>query len=562
VVRWPAVEPRSDPSPTLSPPPAQAWLTIGGLFVLALAVRAVAAATVGFPVPEDTAYYVGVARNLVAGRGLVIDSLWSFQTPPLSLPRQAFEIWLPVPTFLAAIPMAIAGTAASFRAAQVSSVVVSATAPVLAWRACADAAAERRLPPARGRLLAFGAGAVAAVIGPLVMYGALPDSTAPFAALSLAACLVMARISAVPRGLRDPRLVLLGALIGLAALTRSEAVWLALAWLLVAWLWTAGTRRLRAGLIAIPAVVAGLIYLPWAVRDWQAFGTPLPGQTIANALYVDHMDVYAYSDPPTLARYLGQGLPAILEAHAAGFAHDLVSVLVTQGFPIGVLGLLSLPLVWRSRALRPLLVFAVLTFTATSLFFPVSTQYGTFLHAAGAIYVLLIVACLFGLDAFIGRVGRIRHWTRPVAWLGPAFAVAVAIPLCALSVGGLARNASDTEARYAQLDAALARAGSPLETAGPVIANFPVWLSESTGVRAVALPDESPASVLELARRFGSRLIVLDLPDAGRHWPAVLSDGSPDAKCFLEVPLTDENGRTSLDGTPLAGFHVFRIVCP
>ena len=59
-----------------------------------------------FPKPEDTAYYVGVARNLVEGRGLVSDALWSYQTPPLVFPRPAFEVWLPLPTFLAAIPMA------------------------------------------------------------------------------------------------------------------------------------------------------------------------------------------------------------------------------------------------------------------------------------------------------------------------------------------------------------------------------------------------------------------------------------------------------------------------
>ena len=70
-----------------------------------------------FPKPEDTAYYVGVARNLLEGRGLVSDALWSYETPPLVFPRPAFEVWLPLPTFLAAIPMALAG--ATFAAAQV-----------------------------------------------------------------------------------------------------------------------------------------------------------------------------------------------------------------------------------------------------------------------------------------------------------------------------------------------------------------------------------------------------------------------------------------------------------
>ena len=48
---------------------------------------------------------------------------------------------------------------------------------------------------------------------------------------------------------------------------------------------------------------------------------------------------------------------------------------------------------------------AQLTFGATTLLFPVSTTWGTFLHAAGPLHVLLIVSCLVGLDLFIARVG-------------------------------------------------------------------------------------------------------------------------------------------------------------
>ena len=45
----------------------EAWLTAVGLFAVALLVRAVFAAQIVFPKPEDTAYYVGVARNLRRG---------------------------------------------------------------------------------------------------------------------------------------------------------------------------------------------------------------------------------------------------------------------------------------------------------------------------------------------------------------------------------------------------------------------------------------------------------------------------------------------------------------
>ncbi len=177
------------------------------VFVIALAVRIVFAGQVVFPKPEDAAYYVDVARNVVQGRGLVSDAIWSFQTPPLEFPRAAFEVWLPLPTLLAAIPMVVLG--ATFAAAQVASVVVGALVPVLAWRLAADVAGERHLPTGRARTLAIGTGLTTAVYLPLVLHSALPDSTMPFTVLVLTACLLMSRIARDPRGgrLLDPRLI-------------------------------------------------------------------------------------------------------------------------------------------------------------------------------------------------------------------------------------------------------------------------------------------------------------------------------------------------------------------
>ena len=118
----------------------EAALTALLIFVIALVVRAYFAAQIApfFAARSSspnrrTPRTTSASRsNLLEGRGLVSDALWSYQTPPLIFPRPAFEVWLPLPTFLAAIPMALFG--ATFAAAQVSSVLVGAIVPVLAWR--------------------------------------------------------------------------------------------------------------------------------------------------------------------------------------------------------------------------------------------------------------------------------------------------------------------------------------------------------------------------------------------------------------------------------------------
>jgi len=544
----------------------EALLSAGAIFAVALVARAVFAAQIIFPKPEDTAYYVAVARNLLEGRGLVSDALWSYQTPPLVFPRPAFEVWLPLPTFLAAIPMAVAG--ASFAAAQVSSVVMGAVVPVLAWRIAADVAEERGLPTVRARTLAIGVGLTSAVYLPLLLHSALPDSTMPFAVLALSACLLMTRIARDRAATRatDPRLIGLGVVIGLAALTRNEAIWLGATWALVAWFAPGPTGRARlrawARLVGVAGAVALVVFLPWAIRDWAVFGSPLPGQAAANAFSVTGFDIFAWNDPPTLARYLAVGPARLLEMRVDGLGHNLLSVLLLPGVPVSLLGLLALPWQGRDRATRPVLLLSLITFLVTSLVFPVATTWGTFLHAAGPVQVLLVLSALLALDAGIARLARRQGWTRPVAWLGPTLGIFGSLLFSVALLPSFGTGSRDTAELYAELSRRMAAAGAPLDaSSGPVITNFPIWLSEATGARALALPDESPADVLDLAHdpAFpGTRLLVVVGAEHGR-WPAVLDGPDPDAACFRELDLgPGPAGRAD----PLASVRAFEVVCP
>jgi hypothetical protein len=540
----------------------EAVLSALGIFVVAFVARVIVANQIVFPKPEDTAYYVGVARNLLEGRGLVSDALWSYGTPPLQFPRQAFEVWLPLPTFLAAIPMAFSGI--TFAAAQWSSVLVGAIVPVLAWRLAADVAAERGLPQGRARTLAIGTGLVTAVYLPLLLHSALPDSTMPFTALALAACLVMARIGADPRGARltDPRVIGLGLLIGLAGLTRNEAVFIGLAWVVVAWGIRELDRATRVRLIATVAVVAGLVFLPWAIRDWAAFGSPFPGQAATNALSVTGFDIFAWNDPPTLSRYLAVGPARLVEMRVEGLSHNLFNVLLLTGLPISIVGLIGLPWAIRGAVIRPVVVLTFSTFLVTSLVFPVATTWGTFLHAAGPWHVLLVLSALLGLDALIARVGVRLGWTRPVAWLGPLLGIFGSLLFSVVLLPTFGAGSRDTAARYEALAARMAEVGHPLDaSAGPVISNFPIWMAETQRIPSLALPDEPPRDVLDLANdpRFNAKLVVLIDADS-THWPLDIDAGADGADCFRELDLGIDPAAP--DDDPLAGVRAFEVVCP
>ncbi len=544
----------------------EAWLTALGVFAAALVVRAVAASGVPFPKPEDTAYYVGVARNLVEGRGLVSDALWSYGTPPLVFPRPAFEVWLPLPSVLAAIPMALfAGPApisleAAMRSSQVISTLLGALLAVLAWRLAADVAEGRGLPVGRARTLAIGTGLTAAVYLPLVLHSALPDSTMLFGVLALAACLLMTRVLRDPRGgrVRDPRLVGVGLLLGVAALTRNEALWLALAWAWLAWRLGGQPRAVRVRLVAVAAVVAVAVFGPWALRDWAVFGNPLPGQALSNALSVTGFDIFAWKDPPSLSRYLAVGPARLLEMRVQGLGHNLGNVLLVPGMPVSLVGLIALPWQARDRALRPLVLLSAVTFLVTSLLFPVATTWGTFLHAAAPVHVLLIVSALGALDAGIAALGRRLGWTRPVAWLGALLGVFGSALFSVALLPSFGSGARATETQYQALAEGMAAIGAPLDGSAPVIHDFPIWLAETQRVPALALPDEAPADVLDLASRFGARWLIVSSADRGL-WPAILDGPDPDARCFQEVRLPVPADRAKADA--IADTRVFRITC-
>ncbi len=540
----------------------EAILTALGIFAVALAVRFWFAAQIVYAKPEDTAYYVGVARNLLEGRGLISDALWSYQTPPLELGRDAFEVWMPLPTFLAAITMAVFGV--SFTGAQVSSVIVGAMLPVLAWRLAADVADDRRFDAWRARTIAIGTGLTTAVYLPVLLFSALPDSTMPFAVLVLGACLLMTRILREPAAPArvDGRAIALGVVLGLGALTRNETAILALIWAVLVWFRTGWTLAERLRLIGIVALAAFVVFLPWIVRNLVVLGHPLPSQAAANALYLTGFDVFAWNDPPTLARYLAQGPLHLLELRVEGTAHNLFNVLLYLGLPISLIGLATLPWQGRDAATRPLVLISVVLFVFISLVFPAATQWGTFLHAAGPAHVLLVLSALLALDAAIARLGQRLGWTNPVAWLGPALGVFASLLFSAVLLAGFGASSRETATYYQELGRRMAAIGRPLDaSAGPVISNFPIWVAEEFRIPALALPNEPPLDVLDLAASFeGTRLLILSDP-GHPHWPADLDAGAPGSECFQELDLGVAPDAT-LATDPLAKTRVFVIACP
>lgn len=505
-----------------------------GLFAVGLVTRILTGWLIHFPASEGSAYYVAVARNLVGGRGFEIDAIWSYATPPLTLPRPAFELWQPLASVLAAAPMTVLGP--TFDAAQLGFALLGAFLGPLAWLVARDAARRLSLDPRRTASVALGAGVLSAVSGPLLLSSVIPDSTLPFTIAAVGACLLM------PRAMTgDPRaLAGLGTLLGVAYLVRMEAVYLGATFFLLA-LAGGGARR-AIGLAAAVATVGGLVAAPWWLRNLSVFGTPMPGQLADNAFLTANEQIFAYAERPSLEAFLAQGVDGLASNVGVAAWHNLVDVLIVPGGIAAALGLLAVAIAlgrrrgrtWLKSPLGALMVAGSLTFAATTVLFPVATLWGTFEHASGPLVVGLIVAALVAADAVVARIRAWRDWPRSNAWLAPAALVALTLPVAASLVIGASASALSSQALMAEmatrLPPVLASAG--VSAGSPLISDRPIWLSDALDWPVIALPAEEPAQLLDLAADFGAQAVVV-IERRGEFPAALRAPGVSD--CFGEV---------------------------
>jgi hypothetical protein len=501
------------------------------LYVFAAGVYGWAAAQVTFAANEGSAYYVAVARNLVNGRGLVTDALWSYATPPLVVPRPAFELWQPLASFVAAAPMTVLGP--TLGAAQLGMALVGGLLAPLAWLVARDAATAIGADTRRTAILAAGSGAVVALAGPLVLAVSLPDSTIPFAVAGVVCAWLVARSFAATPGERAGRWFVLGLALGVCWLARHEALWLAATAVALG----VAMRTLNARALGA-AVLGGMVVSgPWMLRNLMAFGTPLPGQALHNALLTSNEQVFAYAEQPSLGSFLAQGPDVLIGNVLAGAWHNAINVLLVPAAPLFLAGALGgAVLLWRQPSLRRstlgvLLLTGLAIYGVTSTLFPVASLWGTFEHAAGPLVVGLAVAAVVGLDRAVQAVGRRRRWQHSNAWLAPLALAALSLPLTLLLLAGLSAEARAQADRYDRLATALRSMPALIEDGVPIVTDHPVWLSDAIGRPAIALPAEPPASVGELAALMGARLLVV-IDERGPYPAAIRSPAG--AACFAE----------------------------
>lgn len=532
------------------------WAAPIALYLIALVIRLAVTAWVQFPPTEGSLYYLDVARNLASGHGLVTNVQWSYATPPMGVPRPAFDLWLPLASFVNALPMLVLG--ATHQAGQVGMSLLGATLAPLAWAVTREAGSIDALGPRRTGAAALGAGLLVALFGPWLVATAGPDSTVPFAVLGTLSALLIARLlrpdgatagSRATAGRLVPGLVL-GLTLGLTYLARQEVVWIGLVLVLLAAPRIArearGTHLATAVRLLGPVVVGALaLVVPWLVRQQLTFGGSAAGQVVDNMLLLRNEQIFAIHDTPTLAAFLAQGIGGIVANIARAVGMQATDTILLGAFPVGIVGVVAVVGLRRRRALRTpsalvvLLASGAITFGATALLFPVATLWGTFQHASGPLLVGLIVSAVLGMDAVMTRISVARGWDPVNVIVGPAALVALMLPVTLIQLVSVRGSALDMQRRIVAvglaLDAATADPDDPTgDAVAPLVSDHPMSLAWVLERPVLVLPDDPPAILGELADTTGARQLVI-LGARGRY-PEVLLHPTGDT-CVAEAPV-------------------------
>lgn len=452
-----------------------------------------------FPLDFDTAYYRGMGRFLAEGGSLAAEPIvWTYLGGAQTVPHAAFDYWMPLPAFGAALGYALFGTVASTAYAGAACAgVLAASTSVLArrWAAAGgQVGTTNRAPWWVGPLAGLGV-----LVSPHVLDLCADGDSPAFATAAFAAALVV-----LPReGSTRPRLrrLAVGALLGLAHLSRGDGVLLLAAVLLVVG-WTARRGGLRAAAVSVASVLAGwaVVFAPWMVRNAVTFGSLMPPGSSA-ALGIDTPDgLYAWFPTASPWSHGPEHAVRVLTHGAAAVGANLARF---TAWP------LVLPAVWgvwtarrsTSAAAAVLALLAVVVFYATLGAVVGGSQRGlmplTVVVVAGASAATLHAA------AWIRRRRGRAALAAPIALLAWVGVGASGLPA---DRAAAAADADVIARRHAVLEDTLDThfAGETVMTAS----HSRVWFG--TSAPTVALPLDGLEAIHAAAAATGATVLLLD----------------------------------------------------
>ena len=455
----------------------------------------------------DVFYHLNAANRLVTGQGLTDPYYWTYIGATDSLPAPSHLYWMPLTTLSAALGMWLLNAPTSYAAAQVLFSMMYAGVVLVGFWCGAFLGGTRRHMWLAGLITLFS--------GYFVRFWGAIDTFAPFA---LAGSLSLVWMGLANRPETQPRrrvvyALLSGGCAGLAHLTRADGLLFVLVgWSVIGWslLFDRSKTRPGIGRLLMGGVVMtlgyGLVMLPWFIRNLQVIGSAMPlggTQTIWFKSYDDLFNYPPLSSPATL---FANGMGDFVASRWLAVTNNLGTFVAVEGLivmtPLMLIGL------WQRRRvpfLQPFWIYVVGLHLAMTLVFPFPGYRGGLLHSAAALVPVWAALGVVGLDDVVDWIARRRRrWNARSA--KQVFSVGLAGLAVLLSIMiGLPNRVR--EQGVSSLYSAL-RADLPPDAR--VMINDPAQLYYFTGLGGVVLPNEAPDVIVEIARRYAVRYLVIE----------------------------------------------------
>ncbi len=467
------------------------------LLLVGWLVRLVLALLAEHPGLFDPNHYYNLARNLVAGRGFVIDYIWQYYQAPADV-THPIDYWMPLAALYPAVSMKLFG--GSLFAALLPSTIIGTSLALLAW----GIARAARLSPA-AQLMAAGL----VLFIPEFMLGSVRTDTPINYALWVGLALLC-----FGEGMRRRPSLLVGAGVftGLAWLTRVDGILLLPTWVIgIGIWWRFGEQPIRWRWLGLMFLSIAVVMAPWLWRNVQELGDAFPSD-FRRTLFITHFnEQYSYRGELSLSHYLDWGWRNILGNIAFHALSNVKQAYTRMDIALPVLAMLGLGgLIHRRERSRLLQIAGPLAFWAVLYLFytvlaPFHSMGGSFKKSQLALIPWLVLPAAWALETYV-RPRRVAY--------GMA---AIIVAFMALNGVEFVRQEMKVIRAYLgpyqQLRDTLLELGDVNGDGRITVMGEDPWILNTYGFYSLVIPFDDRDIILEAARRYQADYLILPADD-------------------------------------------------
>jgi hypothetical protein len=508
--------------------------------IAGLILRFYLASTAQTPGHGDTAFYYTVAKNIVDGRGLVVDYVVYFLNGIEPIPHYSGDFWNPLASILLSIPMSVLGK--SVFNATLATILFGMIPPIVGYLAAKGLSKSARFAAMTGILVFFAPIQIRTSVATdsIIFYGAFGSIALYFTILSS----------------QKPYFVLPAALsTGLAQFTRQDGVLLLVVLEISILLMKSSTWKIKMGLGAGALIIHLLVLSPLMIKNYTEFHAIFPPGPSRTMFLTKYEDFHAYGIDLSWKSYRGElGILGIIRSKA-GFAVQNLGAM--QGFldPIvavlTISGLLNIVFIKKDtekfRWLTPALAFAILVY----LFYTVVASFS----GPGSLPKSLAVLTPF---IYIAIIDLINEYVRSKS-------LSIVI-ICILAIytgySGFEQayafntfyNEIYKEYRVVKETISKDMIQRDLETKDIIVMTRNPWdVYEATGFKTVMIPNNNLNTVYYIAQSYEASYLLLPAPR--RSLQPIYNGTQADSRFEFVTTIPNSN-------YPDPNFKIFRIILP